>query len=146
MKKFIALTAAAVMALTLTACGEMETETNIETEKYTQQDVEDTTNELLGTMYEVGVNVDRINYFGDDLCNDEAIETMKEIELIPQDSEAKDCIGYMVDYHYSRSPGSMVRNYLAGTYEPGEFCDIQVWYIKNEEGRWERVSIGDEII
>ena len=150
MKKFIALTAAVAMALTLTACGSQKINTDIETEKYTDGDMEDTTHNLLVTLGAMGIDVDKMKYMGDDACNADVIEKMKDMGLVPQDSEAKDCIGYEVDYHYSRELFPMVRNLLGGKMDFEEHEDVQIWFVKNDsaedELKWEFVSMGDEVI
>ncbi|WP_295155636.1 hypothetical protein, partial [uncultured Ruminococcus sp.] len=78
------------------------------------------------------------------------IEKMKDMGLVPQDSEAKDCIGYEVDYHYSRELFPMVRNLLGGKMDFEEHEDVQIWFVKNDsaedELKWEFVSMGDEVI
>ena len=150
MKRFIAICAAAVTALTLTACGEKKIYIEGTSSKYIGTEMSDTMYNMQMTMTAAGAEIDAVRYFGDDVCNDKAIETMKERVLIPQDSEAKDCIGYAIDYHYSRSPVPMVRNLLGGKFDLEEHTDFQIWFVKNENAddgeEWELVSIGDEVI
>lgn len=146
MRKMIAFAAAAVMALSLASCGkEVCEEIDVSSEKYLGNELADTMYSLEKTLDAQGKIPEKIRYFGDEYCGDEMLEKLKAKGALDEDSKAVECIGYEVDYHYSKNILVMLRGTLGGKYDTEKHEDVQYWFAREENGEWECVSSEEPI-
>ncbi|MCR5020737.1 hypothetical protein [Ruminococcus sp.] len=140
--KIAALSAAVIMAFSLTGCGEKTSvDMDVSSEKYVGNELPHTVHSLEVTLESQGKIPDKIRYFGDEYCGDETLKKLKEECAFEEDSKVVECIGYEVDYHYSKNPFVVLRSIFGGKYtEKRE--DVQYWFVREDGGEW--VCVNDE--
>lgn len=148
MKKAAAFISAAVMAFSLASCGSRRIGSEGETSKNLDgEEMAKVQHDMIKTVESTGMIVDNVKYLGDDLCNDEMIDNLREMELITDDMEVSDCLGYVVEYHCSKNPIKMIPKLFSGSFDTDEH-DTEVWYVKIEkdgyDSEWSMVSMGDK--
>ena len=148
MRKMTAFAATAVMAFTMASCGGYKLDyTDLSSEKYTADELPQTTYLMEKELNSQGRIPDKIKYFGDDVCNDDMIEKLKEAGVLEEDSKAVDCIGFEVDYHYSKNVFDMLRSkFGSGEYDTKKHEGAQYWFAREENGEWECVSSEEPIL
>lgn len=137
MKKLVLIAAAAVMAFTLAGCGKNAVEASVVSEKYTEEETSAAVEEIVNTYELNGKQTDSVRYLGDEVCTDEVIDKLIEMEMFDAECGVKDCMGFEVDYHFSREPIVAIRAMLGGKFDFDEHENVQVWMIKQpEDGEW----------
>ena len=138
MRKMTAFAAAAVMAFTLASCGGYKLD-------YTLNDLKEYL--MQKELNSQGRIPDKIKYFGDDVCNEDMIEKLKEEGVLEEDSKAVECIGYEVDYHYSKNIITMLKsNFDSGEFDTKKHEGAQYWFAREKDGEWESVSSEEPIL
>ncbi|MBP5268167.1 MAG: hypothetical protein J6Z29_06305 [Ruminococcus sp.] len=148
MRKMTAFAAAAVMAATLASCGKnVCDDIYVSSEKYLGDELVTTMHNMEKTLDAQDKVPDRIKYFGDDVCNEDMIEKLKEEGVLEEDSKAVECIGYEVDYHYSKNIITMLKsNFDSGEFDTEKHEGAQYWFAREKDGEWECVSSEEPIL
>lgn len=149
MKKIKAITAAAVVALTLASCGKAEdpAKVYISSGKYLGDELVTTKHSMEKELESQGKQPEKISYFGDEVCDGHMIEKLKEAGVLEEDSKVTECIGYKVDYHYSNSLiVKLKRNFSGDEYDTKKHEGAQYWFAREENGEWECVSSEEPIL
>jgi len=148
MRKMTAFAAAAVMAATLASCGKnVCDDIYVSSGKYLGDELVTTMHNMEKTLDAQDKVPDRIKYFGDDVCNEDMIEKLKEEGVLEEDSKAVECIGYEVDYHYSKNIITMLKsNFDSGEFDTKKHEGAQYWFAREKDGEWECVSSEEPIL
>ena len=148
MRKMTAFAAAAVMAATLASCGKnVCDDIYVSSEKYLGDELVTTMHNMEKTLDAQDKVPDSIKYFGDDVCNEDMIEKLKEEGVLEEDSKAVECIGYEVDYHYSKNIITMLKsNFDSGEFDTKKHEGAQYWFAREKDGEWECVSSEEPIL
>ncbi|SEK81797.1 LptM family lipoprotein [Ruminococcus albus] len=147
MKKLVLIAVAAAMAFTLTGCGKNAVEASVISEKYTEEETSAAVEEIVNTYELNGKQTDSVRYLGDEVCTDEVIDKLIEMGMFEKECGVEDCMGFEVDYHFSRKPIVAIRAIMGGKFDFDEHENVQVWLIKQpEDGKWIISTTGIDVI
>lgn len=150
MKKMIAALTAAVMTVGLAGCGETKelTVKSQSSQLYTEEDIDSSVDHILDVVEMLDGVADDVSYLGDEYSSDRAVldklNKLSERELHEQE-EYTECMGFTVDFHYSKSPKAVLRHMLNGewVYVTLPAVHHQIWFARTEDGEWEEAYVDD---
>ncbi|SFC68661.1 hypothetical protein [Ruminococcus albus] len=145
MKKMIALTAAVVFALGLTACGnKKELAEKSQSTVFTEEDFCEAQADIKNSLKDIDCVTLNIDYDGDEVSTDEdTLATLNNDLGLRDDERYTDCMVFTVDYRQSYSPLALIK----ATIRSGNACvdiserKMNLTLARKSDGNWETANV-----